>query len=141
MPVLVNSKFEKDPIKNKRASLKTPFSHYKSMGIFFKRSWAPDFSEESGPISPKFELVRDCMCALVTCKFDEDQIKTEGISVETSSPYKSMAAFCCHGSHSFDGIYSKTWKQPPLPASPPLPCHWWYIWNLIKIGQLILEIP
>ena len=34
MPVLVTSKFDKDPIKNKRASLETPFSHYKSMGKF-----------------------------------------------------------------------------------------------------------
>ena len=30
MPVLVTSKFDEDPIKNERASLETPFSHYKS---------------------------------------------------------------------------------------------------------------
>ena len=29
MPVLVTSKFDEDPIKNERASLETPFSHYK----------------------------------------------------------------------------------------------------------------
>ena len=34
MAVLVTSKFHEDPIKNKRASLETPFSHYKSMGNF-----------------------------------------------------------------------------------------------------------
>ena len=35
MPVLVTSKFDDDPIKkNERASLETPFSHYKSMGNF-----------------------------------------------------------------------------------------------------------
>ena len=34
MPVLVTSKFNEDPIKNERASLETPFSHYKSMQIF-----------------------------------------------------------------------------------------------------------
>ena len=34
MPVLVTSKFDEDPIKNERASLATPFSHYKSMGNF-----------------------------------------------------------------------------------------------------------
>ena len=34
MAVLVTSKFDEDPIKNERASLKTPFSLYKSMGIF-----------------------------------------------------------------------------------------------------------
>ena len=32
MPVMVISKFDKDPIKNERASLEKPFSLYKSMG-------------------------------------------------------------------------------------------------------------
>ena len=34
MPDLVISKFDEDPIKNKQASLGTPFIHYKSMGNF-----------------------------------------------------------------------------------------------------------
>ena len=34
MPVLVTSMLDKDPIKNERASLETPFSHYKSMENF-----------------------------------------------------------------------------------------------------------
>ena len=34
MPVLVTSNFDDDSIKNERASLETPFSHYKSMGNF-----------------------------------------------------------------------------------------------------------
>ena len=33
-PVLVNSNFYDDSIKNEQASMETPFSHYKSMGIF-----------------------------------------------------------------------------------------------------------
>ena len=32
MPVLVTSNFDDDSIKNERASIETPFSHYKSMG-------------------------------------------------------------------------------------------------------------
>ena len=32
MPVLVTSNFDDDSIKNKRASMETQFSHYKSMG-------------------------------------------------------------------------------------------------------------
>ena len=32
MPVLVASNFDDDSIKNERASMETPFSHYKSMG-------------------------------------------------------------------------------------------------------------
>ena len=34
MPVLVTSNFDDDSIKNEWASIETPFSHYKSMGIF-----------------------------------------------------------------------------------------------------------
>ena len=34
MPVLVTSNFDDDSIKNELASTETPFSHYKSMGIF-----------------------------------------------------------------------------------------------------------
>ena len=34
MPILVTSNFDDDSIKNERASMETPFSHYKSMGIF-----------------------------------------------------------------------------------------------------------
>ena len=32
MPVLVTKNFDDDSIKNERASMETPFSHYKSMG-------------------------------------------------------------------------------------------------------------
>ena len=40
----------------------------------------------NGPIWPKFELVRDFMLVLLTCKFDKDRVKSEseGASVETS---------------------------------------------------------
>ena len=34
MPVLVTSNFDDDSIKNEQASMKTPFSHYKSIGHF-----------------------------------------------------------------------------------------------------------
>ena len=34
MPVLVTSNFDDDSIKNERATMETPFSHYKSMGNF-----------------------------------------------------------------------------------------------------------
>ena len=34
MPVLVTSNFDDDSIKNKQASIETPFSHYKSKGNF-----------------------------------------------------------------------------------------------------------
>ena len=34
-----------------------------------------------GPIWPNFELVRDVMDVLVTCKYEEDPIKNEGARV------------------------------------------------------------
>ena len=34
MSVLVTSNFDDDSIKNEWANMETPFSHYKSMGIF-----------------------------------------------------------------------------------------------------------
>ena len=34
MPVLVISNFDDDSIKNERASMETPFSHYYSLGNF-----------------------------------------------------------------------------------------------------------
>ena len=34
MPVLDNSNFDDDSIKNEWASMETPFSHYQSMGNF-----------------------------------------------------------------------------------------------------------
>ena len=82
MHVLVTSKFDEDTIKNEPASLETPFSH-KSMGKFFRRSRSPN-SKGSGPIWPKFEHIQDFMPVFVTCKFDEDRNKTEGVSAETS---------------------------------------------------------
>ena len=44
MPVLVISNFDDDSIKNKRASMETPFSNYKSMG---------NFLDAQGQLTPK----------------------------------------------------------------------------------------
>ena len=82
MPVLVTSNFDDDSIKNERASMETAFFHYKSMGIF-RRSRAAN-SIVSDPIMPKFELVRDFMHVLVTCKYNKDRIKNNREKVETS---------------------------------------------------------
>ena len=81
MPVLVTSNFDDDSIKNERASMETPFSHYKSMGNF-RRSRAAN-SVVSGPIWSKFELLRDFMHVLVTCKDKKDRIGSNREKVET----------------------------------------------------------
>ena len=72
-PVLITSNFDDDSIKNEWASMETAFYHYKSMGIF-RRSRAAN-SIVSGPIWSKFELVRDFMHALVTCKYKRIELK------------------------------------------------------------------
>ena len=82
MPVLVISNFDVDSIKNERPSMETPFSHYKSMGNFLdaQGQLTPIVS---GPIWPQFELVRDFMHVLVTCKYKKNWIKSNREKVET----------------------------------------------------------
>ena len=82
MPVLVTCNFDDDLIKNEQASTETSFSHYKSMGNFFRHSRAAN-SVVSNPIWPKFKLVRDFMHVLVTCKYKKDRIKSNREKVET----------------------------------------------------------
>ena len=69
--------------KMKELECSQDFSHYKSMGIFFRRSRAAN-SAVLGPIWPNFELVRDVMYVLFTCKYEEDPIKNEGARVFTT---------------------------------------------------------
>ena len=60
--------------KMKELECSQDFSHYKSMGIFSRRSMAANL-KVLGPIWPNFELVRDVMDVLATCKYEEDPIK------------------------------------------------------------------
>ena len=69
--------------KMKELECSQDFSHYKSMGIFSRRSRAAN-SAVLGPIWPNFELVRNVMNVLVTCKDEEDPIKNEGDRVFTT---------------------------------------------------------
>ena len=54
-----------------------------SLWDFFIRSRAA-YSAVLGPIWSNFELVRDVMNVLVTCKYEEDPIKNEGARVLTT---------------------------------------------------------
>ena len=81
--VLITCKYEKDPIKNSGENVMTSFSPLKVYGIFFKRSRAAN-SAVLGLIWPNFELVRDVMNVLITCKYEEDPIKNEGARVMTT---------------------------------------------------------
>ena len=58
------------------------FSHYKSMGLFSRRSRAAN-SAVLGPIWPNFELVRDVIDVLITCQYEGDPIRNRGARVFT----------------------------------------------------------
>ena len=60
----------------------TRFSPLKGYGDFFKRSRAAN-SAVLGQILLKFELIRDIIDILVTCKYEEDPIKNEAARVLT----------------------------------------------------------
>ena len=116
MPVLVTRNFDDDSIKNEWASMETPFSHYKSIGmtklnlieigqqaseifefktVKFHQSRTSN-SKMSGLIWPKIELDRAFMPVLVTSNFDDDSIKNEWASMETPfSHYKYGKDFRC----------------------------------------------
>ena len=87
--------------KMKELECSQDFSHYKSMGAAN--------SAVLGPIWPNFELVRDVMNVLLTCKYEEDPIKNEGARVLTTFPhYNPMGAIRCHGHQSSDPIWPNT---------------------------------
>ena len=58
------------------------FSHYKSMGIFFRCSRAAK-SAFPGLIGVNFELMRNIMVVLLICKNEEEPIKNECVRVLT----------------------------------------------------------
>ena len=93
MAVLVTWKNEEDLIKNNKVNAWTPFSHYKSMGIFFKRSRA-DNSTAPGRIWQNFELVRALMYVVVPCEYGKGLIENSGDNAWTTfSPYEVYGDF------------------------------------------------
>ena len=94
----------------------------------FRRSRAIN-SVVSGPIWPKFELIRDFMHVLITSKYKKDRIKATEERWRHHFPhYKSMGAFYCHGHQSFDPICSKILRSL---SPPPVMLH-------IKFDQYLL---
>ena len=59
------------------------FPHYKSMGVFLRRSRAAN-SVVGGPIWPKFKLIHNIMHVLAISKFEKDWININGDYVMTS---------------------------------------------------------
>ena len=79
----IHARMKKIQLKMKVLERSQDFSHYKSMGNFSRCSRATN-SAVLGPISQNFELVRDVMDVLFTCKYEEDPIKYEGARVVTT---------------------------------------------------------
>ena len=77
MHVLTTCKNEDDRIKNEGARVFTRIRPLIVYGDFSRHSRAAN-SAVLGPIWPNFELVRDVIDVLVTCKYEEDPIKNEG---------------------------------------------------------------
>ena len=69
MVVLVICKYEEDPIKNEGARVLT-----RLYVVFFRRSRAA-YSEVSGGILTKFELIQAVIVVRVTCKNEKDKKK------------------------------------------------------------------
>ena len=83
MHVLLTCKNEVDQIKNEGARVFTRFLPLKVYGDFSRRPRAAS-SAVLGPIWPNFELVRDVMDVLITCKYEEDPMKNRGARVFTT---------------------------------------------------------
>ena len=83
MHVFLTCKNEDYRIKNEGARVFTRFLPLYVYGNFPRRSRAAD-SAVLGPIWRNFELVRDIMDVLLTCKYEEDPIKNEGARVLTT---------------------------------------------------------
>ena len=108
MPVLVTNNFDDDSIKNERASMATPFSHYKSMRNFLdaQGQLTPSSVVRSGRNSNSSEIL--CMSSLPASIKRIGSKATEKKWRHHFPHYKSMGAFCCHGQQSFDPISFKT---------------------------------
>ena len=83
MHVLLTCKNEVDQIKNEGARVFTRFFPLLVYGDFSRRSRAAN-SAVLGPTWPNFELVRDVINVLVTCKYEEDPIQNRGARVFTT---------------------------------------------------------
>ena len=108
MPVLVTSNFDDYSIKNERASMETPFSHYKSMGNFLdaQGQLTSQSVVRSGRNSNSSEIL--CMSLLPASIKRIGSKTTEKRWRHRFPHYKPMGAFCCYGNQSFDPICPKT---------------------------------
>ena len=117
MPVLVTSNFDDDSIKNERASMETPFSHYKYMGNFLdaQGQLTPKSVVQSGRNSNSSDIL--CMSSLPASIKRIRSKATEKRWRHHFPPLQVNGGFCCHGHQNFYPICLKTLcslSPPPL---------------------------
>ena len=89
MSVLVTCTNEDDQIKNEGAGVFTTFLPLYFCGDFSRHSRAAN-SAVLFPIWPNFELVRDVIDVLVTCKNQENPIKNKGASLRVLTTFSPL---------------------------------------------------
>ena len=98
-------------MKNIRSKMKTLVSANKIIWHFFRRSRAT-YSEVSGGILPKFELIEAFIVFHVTCKNEEDPIKIKEQECLQDFPhFKSMGIFfrCSRAANS--AVLGRIWLK------------------------------
>ena len=77
MYVIITCNYEKDPIKNNREKVATPFFKKKNITLSVAM-------ETSGRIWPNFKLIQEFMHVLIACKYEKDLMKNSRDNVMTS---------------------------------------------------------
>ena len=113
-------------------------------GDFSRRSRAAN-SAVLGPIWPNFELVRDVMDILVTCKYEEGPIENEGpIVFTTFSPLLPYGSYPLPWKPEFQSDLVQNLMQPfphPNDASDKIwlrSVHWSQSYSCLKVWTHIL---
>ena len=75
MYVIISCKYEKEPIKNNREKVATPFFQIITPSVAM---------ETSGRIWQNFELIQAFMDVLFACKYEKDQMKNSRENLMTS---------------------------------------------------------
>ena len=82
----LTARMKKIKLQMKVLDCSQDFSHYKFMGVYgdFSRRSRATNSAVHGLIWSNFKLVQDFMVVLLTCKKEEDRIKSRGARVFTT---------------------------------------------------------
>ena len=133
MAVLVTCKFDDNSTKNEGTTRNYCVHNiFSIISLWEKFSALKGNSKANIRTGPKSKFIQAFMPVLVTYKFEEDPIKNNIVS-QYFPHYTSIGVFGCRGNQSFDSICPKI-------LCSLSPTQWCFIFNLIKIGQLVRDI-